>query len=222
LQAIKQKKERSRITNCIAFSRQIGVGALEIADAVSARLDGMRVADREILEHIARNHHLGERTIDSFDERYPGVTRDLSAMLFGEKSFTMDDYMRYLTGAVYALADDAPTIFVGRGAHLILPRSRVLAVRFIASKDFRVRRVADILGVTEDLAARELQRLDKQQHEFFRKNFNKDAASPQEFDMVVNRDHFDSAEGAAAVVAGAYHEKFQGSDYAEFAGVIAK
>jgi hypothetical protein len=56
----------------------------------------MRVADREILENIARNHHLGERTIDSFDERYPGVTRDLGAMLFGEKSFTMDDYMRNL------------------------------------------------------------------------------------------------------------------------------
>ncbi|MBA2880327.1 hypothetical protein HNR65_000634 [Desulfosalsimonas propionicica] len=208
LKAIKKKDAEARVTNCIAFSRKIGLGALEIADLMSSRLGGMRVVDRGILEKIAENKHLGEKTIDSFDERYPGAMSDFAALLFGEKSFTMGDYMRYLTGAVFAMADAGPTIFVGRAVHLILPRQRVLAVRFIASRDFRVRRIAEILEVTEDAAAKELDRVDREQKEFFRKNFNKKDAAAYEFDMVINRDYLESADAAAEVVATAYRQKF--------------
>lgn len=209
LEAFKQKTAKPRITKCITFSRKIGVGALEIADLLSSRLNKMRVVDREIMEQIANSKKLGEKTITSFDERYPGVMQDLASLLFGEKSFTMADYMRYLTGAVFALADAEPTIFVGRAVHLILPRKRVLAVRFIASREFRIKRIADILEVTEDMAAKELDRVDREQRDFFRKNFNKKDASPYEFDMVINRDYLGDPDAAAEIVVKAYKEKFE-------------
>jgi hypothetical protein len=208
LKAIKEKTARARVTHCISFSRKIGVGALEIADMVSGRLQNMRVVDREIMEQIAGSHQLGQKTIDSFDERYPGVMQELGSLLFGEKSFTMGDYMRHLTSAVFALADAGPTIFVGRAVHLLLPRERVLAVLFIASRDFRIRRIADILEITEDTAAKEVDRVDGEQADFFRKNFNKKDASAYEFDMVINRDYLTGAEAAAEIVVKAYHEKF--------------
>ncbi|MCF8036161.1 MAG: cytidylate kinase-like family protein [Desulfobacteraceae bacterium] len=208
LSAIKKKAAKARVTNCIAFSRKIGVGALEIADRVSEKLDGMQVIDREILEQIAGSHQLGEKTVDSFDERYPGTMREFFSLLFGEKSFTHGDYLRYLAGAVYALADAEATIFVGRAAHLILPRERVMAIRFIASREFRIKRVAGILEVTEDAAAREIDRVDGEQRDFFRKNFNKKDASPYEFDMVINRDYLQDAKAAAEIVTAAYTEKF--------------
>jgi hypothetical protein len=121
----------------ICFSRKIGVGALEIAE-VLAQKTGQRVADRLILDKIATDAELGQKTVSFFDERHPGKMSELGAFLFGEKSFIMSDYLRKLFSAVMTLADTEPTIFVGRGTHLILPRDRVLAVRLISSKAYRI------------------------------------------------------------------------------------
>jgi cytidylate kinase len=207
LAAIKKNDVKSRVNNCISFSRKIGVGALEIADLVSEKT-GLRVVDREILEHIANDSNLSRSTVDFFDERHPGVINNFGAMLFGEKSFTMGDFMRNLITSVYSIADDSPTIFVGRAAHLILPRERVLAVRFISSKDHRVERVADILGISKKAAEKKLAAEDKGQSDFFKKNLKKKDASPYEFDLVINRDYITEASWAADIVEQAYKLKF--------------
>jgi len=43
---------------------------------------------------MAQDAKLGDETVSFFDERYPGKMVELSAMLFGEKSFIMSDYIR--------------------------------------------------------------------------------------------------------------------------------
>jgi hypothetical protein len=207
LAEIKKKELASQVNNCISFSRKIGVGALEIADLVGQKT-GMRVVDREILEYIANDSDLSRKTVDFFDERHPGVMNNFGAMLFGEKSFTMGDYMRHLISAVYSIADDGPTIFVGRAAHLILPRNRVLAVRFISSKEHRTKRVADMLNISEAAAEKKLLAEDKRQADFFKKNLKKKEASPYEFDLVINRDYISEVEWAAELVKHAYKLKF--------------
>jgi cytidylate kinase-like protein len=168
LDAIKKKEVESRVNNCISFSRKIGVGALEIADLVGEKT-GMRVVDREILEHIANDSDLKKTTVDFFDERHPGVLNNFASMLFGEKSFTMGDYMRHLISSVYSISDDSPTIFVGRATHLILPRDQVLAVRFISSEEHRTRRVAEIMGISQSEAAKKAEGRRQAAKRFFQK-----------------------------------------------------
>jgi hypothetical protein len=191
----------------ICFSRKIGVGALEIAE-VLAKKTGQRVADRLILDKIATDAELGQKTVTFFDERHPGKMSELGAFLFGEKSFTMSDYLRKLFSAVIALADTEPTIFVGRGTHLILPRDRVLAVRLISSKEYRIQRVADILGVSEDDARKELDAADKEQRRFFQKAFGKKDAPPEEFDLIINCDFMHQPEWAVDIIYQAFVSKF--------------
>ena len=130
----------------ICISRKIGVGALEIADLVAERID-YRVVDREILEHIANHAELREKTVAFFDEKYSGRMAEFITLLFGEKSFIKSDYARHLAETVFTVANLEPTVFVGRGAHLILPRDRVLAVRLICGEAHRVGRLCDILGM---------------------------------------------------------------------------
>jgi cytidylate kinase len=207
LSAIKMKKDVARVNNCICFSRKIGVGALEIADIVAEKT-GLHVIDREIIEYIAYDTDLRQTTVDSFDERYPGVMENIGAMFFGEKSFTMDEYLQHLISTVYSVADDSPAIFVGRGAHLILPREKVLAVRCISSKSQRAQRIAGIMKVSESEALKKLAVEDKLQADFFKKNFGKKSASPYEFDLVINRDYLTKAEWAADLVVQAYKLKF--------------
>ncbi len=203
--------ERARpgqeILPAICFSRKIGVGALEVADILAEKLN-YRVIDREIIEHIANQAELSEKTVTIFDERYPGKLNEFLAFAFGEKSFIRSDYTRHLFRAIFAAAGLAPTIFVGRGAHLVLPRDRVLAVRFICSREYRVKRLSQILKVKAKEADSKLDQIDKEQRDFFKKAYGLKDASPYEFDMVINCDYISEPEWAAELVAQAFKNKF--------------
>jgi hypothetical protein len=191
----------------ICFARQIGVGALEIADTLAARL-GWRVADRLILEEMAGSSEVTHKTVAFFDERYPGGVSALGALMFGEKSFTMGDYLRGLTSVIYALATSGPTIFVGRGAHLMLPRDRILAVHLVCSREFRVQRIARIMDIHPEAADQKIDELDKEQGAYFRKLTGKRERPSVEFDLVINCDHIANPVRAADIVETAFQCKF--------------
>ncbi len=201
------KTEPSEIPPTICFSRKIGGGALEIADLLAEKIY-YRVVDRELLEHMAKDKDLRKKTIEFFDERYPGKMSELASMLFGEKSFIMSDYVKNLISGVFTFANMSSSIFVGRGAHLILPRDRVLAVRIICSDEYRIQRLANILDVEETEAEKLLHKIDREQRAFFKKAFGKKDASPYEFDLVINSDFINEPGGAAEVITCAFKEKF--------------
>ena len=203
----KKKEKRPEIFPTISFSRKIGVGALEIADILAKKI-GYDVVERELLEHIAQEAKLSEKTVAYFDERYPGVLNEFAKLLFGEKSFIKSDYNRHLANVVLSIAGLEPTIFVGRGTHLIIPRDRVLAVRFICSDEHRIKRLSRILKVKEKEAADKLPQIDKEQRQFFKKTFGKKDAAPYEFDMVINCDYINHAQDAAEIIEVAFKKKF--------------
>jgi len=201
-----EKKVEEEIPPTICFSRKIGVGAVEIADILAEQI-GYKVIDRQILEYIAKDAKVSARTVAIFDERFPGRRENLSAMLFGEKSFMLSDYARCLVDITLSIAHLGRTIFVGRGTHLILPRERVLAVRFISSRNYRIKRIAKILNVAEEEVDKKLNEIDKEQRDFFKTIYGKKDASPYEFDIVINCDYI-KPEWAASIVAQAFRKKF--------------
>ncbi len=203
----KQAPAKSRVFPSICFSRQIGVGALEIADLLSEIIQ-YRVVDREIMEHMAKDANLSLKIIELFDERYPGRMSEFFAMLTSEKTFIKTDYARQLAKTVTALATTEPTIFVGRGTHFILPRDLILSVRIICSKAYRIERLANILNTEKSDAEKHLDRCDREQEKFFTTVYQKKEDSPEEFDLVLNRDHIKKASHAAQIVACAFEQKF--------------
>jgi len=209
----KRKKENAQKPiprlPAICLSRKIGVGALELADMLAERL-GYRVADRGIIEHIANNADLNKQTVAYYDERYADKVDELISFMFREKSFVMSDYVRHLVSTIFSLADSGPTIFVGRGAHLVLPRESVLAVRLICAKSYRVARLAHLLQIDSGFAAKELAEADKLQRNFFKKVYSVKDASPYEFDMVINCDFLPDLSCAADIIQKAFECKFNG------------
>lgn len=195
----------------ISFSRQIGVGALEIADLLAQTIH-YRVVDREIMEHMAEDANLSVKLIELFDERYPGRINEWLAMITREKAFIKSDYARQLAKTVTALAATEPTIFVGRGAHFILPWDLNLSVRIICSKKYRMDRLANLLNIDRSEAEKHLDRCDKEQKQFFKTVFQKEEAASDGFDLVINRDYFKDAVHVAKIIACAFEQKF-GSEY---------
>ncbi len=203
----KKELEPSTAFPSICFSRQIGVGALEVADQLS-RLNQYRVVDRQIMEHMAQDASLSMKIIELFDERYPGRMSELFAMLTSEKTFIKSDYARQLAKTVTALASTEPTIFVGRGTHYILPRDLTLSVRIICSTEYRVKRLADILNTDRSEAQKHLERCDREQRQFFKTVYQKEETDLDGIDLVINRDHLTDASAAAKIVACAFEQKF--------------
>lgn len=201
-------KQAAELSPCITFSRKIGVGALEIADIIAEKLK-YRVADRELIEQIANQTNMSETAIAYFDERFPGYINRTLKYLFGEKSFIDSDYARHLFSAIFAIAGLEPTLFVGRGVHLVLPREKVLAVRCIGSTDYRAKRIADVMQISRDEAKRKLSDIDKEQAAFFKKVFGKKDASPYEFDLVLNLDYLTRPDDVADIVILAFKKKFE-------------
>lgn len=203
----KGSEARLKCPPTISFSRKIGGGALEVADILSERL-GYPVVDREILDYIASKAKLSEKTVAIFDERYPGKLAEFLSLAFGEKAFIKSDYTRHLFSAVISIAGMGSTIFVGRGAHLLLPREMVLAVRIICSKWIRIKRLADLLKIGEAEAEERLEQFDKEQRAFYKKVYGRKEASPYEFDLVINCDYIQKAIQVAQIVEQAFCARF--------------
>ena len=204
---IPKEKPCQEMPPSICFSREIGVGALEVAD-ILVKKTGFHVHDKSILSYISQEANIREQTVAIFDELYPGKTNEILWYLISEKSFTKSDYARHLFRVVVSLSFLGSAIFVGRGAYLILPRDRILAVRFISGREYRIRRLAGILNVTEQEADHQIDQLDKEQRDFFRKVFKKREITPYEFDLVINFDYLTNPQCAAEIVAIAFSERF--------------
>ena len=192
---------------CICFSRQIGVGALKIADLLARRLP-MRVVDREILEFMSQEKDLAKRTENFFNENHPGAVDALFSSVISQRPFLKDDYAVQLAKNATVLAGLEPTIFVGRGIHLILPRQSVLAVRVIADKGYRVSRLSRMFGITVQKAEKQIDRLDQEQTAFFQKIYNHDDADPEKFDLVINKKYLPDESQAMEIISCAFKHKF--------------
>ena len=194
--------------HCICLSRGIGAGALEVADSLSKKT-GFRVIDKEIIEHMAKDSSLTEKIIKFFDERFPGKMSELLVSLSIEKKFFKNDYVRQLAKTVAALSHTEPTIFVGRGTHLILPRHTILSVQLISSKQRRTERLAKLLGIDKGQAEKRLNEIDEEHHEFFKRVYLREKLSSNEFDLTINIDCFKSEHQASQIIACAFEQKFQ-------------
>lgn len=202
-----EEPELVEFSPTICISRKLAVGAVEIADIVAEKI-GYRVVDQQILQHIATQARLSEKAVAIFDERYPGKLCELVTLAFGEKAFIKSDYTKHLFSSVYAIAAFGPTIFVGRGVHLLLPREKVLAVRIISSVQFRVQRLVSLMNISKEEAAKQIRELDRQQTAFFKEVYNKKDASQYEFDLVINCDYIKEPRFVAEIILSAFREKF--------------
>ncbi len=194
--------------HCICLSRGIGVGALEVAEFLS-EMTGYRVIDREIIEHMAKDSSLTEKVIEFYDEQVPGKMTELLEMLSIEKRFIKNDYIKQLVKTVTALAHTDPTIFVGRGTHLILPRHTILSIKLICSRKRRIENLANMMGVSKREAEVKLEAFDDGHHDFFKAVYLRKEVSPDEFDLVINMDHITSGHQVARIIAHAFEQKFQ-------------
>lgn len=97
---------------------------------------------------------------------------------------------------------------MGRGAHLLLSRDRILAVHLVCSREFRARRIARIMDISPEAADQKIDDLDREQGAYFKKLTGKRERPTEEFDLLINCSHITDPEWAADIVEMAFRCKF--------------
>ena len=107
-----------------------------------------------------------------------------------EGDFVRNDYYRRLCQTLLSLASQANSVFLGRGADLILPAERGFRVRLVAPEEDRLRSFAARQGLSHDKAAAEMQRIEKERYRFFHRHFGVDPDDPMRYDITINLARF--------------------------------
>jgi cytidylate kinase len=82
-------------------------------------------------------------------------------------------------------------VFVGRGAHLLLPRERGFAIQILAPLEQRIRGVMQRERLSRSEAQAYLRKKDRERRDFVPKNFRRDVTDPHLYDLIVNLEYFD-------------------------------
>jgi cytidylate kinase len=186
----------------VTISRQAGARANTIATELVKELSRSKkiplnrpwtVFNQNLLDHVIREHCLPEQTAAYFPEDRPDEIRALIAEMLGlhPGSYTS---ARKMAETIRSLAVAGNTVIVGRGANLItMGIKQSLHVRFVGSRESRVRHYARKFGLSDGDAAREVDRLDRARKRYVKSNFEHDIEDSKYYDLVVNTDGYDNA-----------------------------
>lgn len=208
LQSHQRRAEASHkpfILDFVTVSRELGSRGEQLAAEVGRRL-GWKVYDRELIEAMAGDEQCRRALYDTLDERQSNWIDGLLVLCAPETNARVNDYVHQLCRTVLTIAHNEHAIFVGRGAHLVLPPDVGVRVRAYAPLEDRIATLAAERGVSHDEARHEIRRLEQERQSFFRREFGVDPDSLDRFDLLLNLSRL-SIEQAGGIVVAALKEK---------------
>jgi cytidylate kinase len=183
----------------IALSREFGAGGTSVAKAIGELL-GWPVYDNELVKRIASEMQLRASLLDSVDEKQKSWLLECVEAFSSGPIASESSYVRHLIETVASLGAHGRCVIVGRGAAQILPPATTLRVRLVADLDDRIMRMSRELGLTKAEAARLVRATDRARVRFIRDHFQKDAADPCLYDVVLNTSRLSYPACAALVL----------------------
>ena len=107
-----------------------------------------------------------------------------------DRDFVRNDYFHRLCETLLSLARQGNSVFLGRGADLVLPRSRGFRVRLVAPLATRAERYAELTGLAPKQARNEIARIEKDRAEFLQRHFGIGIDDPLRYDITINLERF--------------------------------
>ncbi len=190
--------ERNGVEDFICVSRRVGTPEASAVARGLGKALCWPVFDKEILETMSGDDFYRKQIYANMDQRDLSWSEELMRSFFDGK-FVRNDYFHRLCETLLSLARQAPSVFFGRGADLVLPADRGFRVRLIASHQARIDATAAEKGLSVKTAAAEIARLEQARLEFLQHHFRLDPATSARFDLSVHLEKF-TVEQAVEVI----------------------
>ncbi len=190
---------------CIALSRLPHSGAGELGHIVADKLE-FGFFGIEIVEHMAQELGIQRQMIALLDEHVRNVIDRYVADSFRRKAVTESTYLRQLLRTLTTLGEGGGAVILGRGSPYVLRPERTLRVLVVASRPYRLARLAAAGQLGEKKAEEQLEREDAERLEFIDHHFGVNPDDPTLYDLVVNTETL-GLDGASALVVDALRNK---------------
>jgi len=182
----------------IAISRQGGMNARAVAEAVARRL-GWAVYDREILEKVSAEMGVAPSHLESVDEKQKSWLLECIEAIARVPTVSEPSYVRHLMQSLFSLAARGHCIFVGRGAAQVLPASSTLRVFLAAPLPERARAAKVRMNYSDSEATAWVKKLDQDRVQFIKGHFHRDPTELAQYDVILNPLRL-GEEGCAAII----------------------
>lgn len=192
------KKEAPAKASVITISRQPGSKGNEIAAKLAEAFE-YDLFDREIIQQMAEDAKISSRVLETLDEKGLNVLEDVIATIAEQRHLWPDQYLKHLMKIIGAIGRHGKAVIVGRGATFIIPPKESIRLRFIASMENRVKKVAGEFNISEDEARRQIYNVEAQRRAFTRRYFYTSIDEPTHYDLIVNTDYISDEQAVAMV-----------------------
>lgn len=182
---VDQPSQAVRCGPYLALSREAGAGGSLIAQRVGQTL-GWEVLDRNMLDKLAEEFHVGRAMLQQHDETQGSWITDVLGSFVDQSLVSAERYLVHLERLLIGAAKRGRVVFVGRGAPYLLPRSGGLSIRVVAPADFRIRRIMRREGLDQQQARRKMELLDHGRACFVNRFFHRNINDVSHYDLVVN------------------------------------
>jgi cytidylate kinase len=183
----------------ITVSREEGAGAGEIVRRVGEKL-GWEVLDGQLLDSMAEQYHTPRSLIRFVDETEAHWIYEVFGSWINRQAISQEQYVQRLGKIMLLAAHHGKAILVGRGAQYLLPRASGLAVRIIASREFRIDRVMRRDGSSREAARHQVQETDGGRRSFVHRYFHHEIADPDQYNLVLNAERLGTKRTADLLV----------------------
>ena len=186
-----QKKPKCAI---ITISSEPGSGGSIVAQKIAEEI-GFDVYHRDMVKKIAESIKITPTAIDTLEkERFSGI-QDFVDSLINDNYIWSGLYIEHLENALRVITKKGKAVIVGRGANFMISRKDRLAVRVVAPLESRIKNVMNLYAVSEDVAAKRINKREDRRKAFIKETFNENLRNPANYDITVNTDDL-GIEGA--------------------------
>lgn len=198
-----QKPAQAHYSLIITISRDYGALGEAVAEGL-ARVLGIQVYDREVLELMGKKAHTDPHFFAIHDEQTQGGFGSFLYGLVSGNPATMQEYRRHLGEALLELARH-DCIIIGRGAHLILSGPKLFRVRVVGSRAVCARRIAEESNIPLEEAEKQVlavnHKRDKALVDMYGETIEHCSLEHADnFDLVINTDHIPVAVAVELVL----------------------
>jgi hypothetical protein len=168
----------------IAVSREAGARGGTIGRRVGRKLD-WQVYNQELLEFTAQEGasrnvlaHLPAAAAPWAEERLQ--------LLLRQQNLSQHPTLGDLARIILALGAEGEVVLIGRGAGCILPPESTLHVRIVAPLDDRIAYMGQLMRLTPQEAAAQVQLRDNRRAQFIATHFHRQPGDVYQYDLILN------------------------------------
>lgn len=206
---------KGTIGPCITISRETGAGSGLIAEKLIQLLSPLSkdqdapwaVFDKNLIEKVLEDHHLPKQIAKFLGEEKKSLLTQTMNEMLGVHPPLLKLYHKE-TETILHLAHVGNCILIGRAANIITASVKnAFHIRLVAPLELRIKNVQEFYGNSKNEAVDFVKKEDAKRNAFMKDHFNKNAADPLLYHMIINTGYF-SLDEVAKIIAESVMSKF--------------